>query len=67
MDSDDKEMWEGIPAVYSPLYEKLKTPAGLFALLPMSGCIGNTAKEALDNINRYTKTKGFQVSRSNYP
>ena len=62
MECADDEFWSNIPAVYSQLYDKLKTPSGLFDLLPISGCIGKNAKEALDNINEYTSSKGFRVS-----
>ena len=62
MECADDEFWNAIPAVYSQLYDKLKTPTGLFNLLPISGCIGKNAKEALDNINKYTSSKGFRVS-----
>jgi hypothetical protein len=62
MECSDNEFWSAIPAVYSQLYDKLKTPSGSFDLLPISGCIGKNAKEALDNINEYTRSKGFHVS-----
>ena len=50
--------------IYSPLFDKLKYPTGNFDLFPLKGSLGVSAKNALETINRFTKTQhGFSVRK----